>query len=161
MKAWFGLVTAILQTLFIKVVPGQSFLGLCLCRLRRVFSFCKKFPGCERTVQQHLYAVVCMWPPAEHRLCSEFTFCFHEVQTWHLTRQNVTTDSTIRNKSSSFTVCVCVRVCLLLQRSGEAVPVGGRVHPSLVARVVCRPPPKRIVRAQWLWGRAFGHRCMC
>lgn len=62
-----------LQTLFIKVVPGQSFLRLCLCCLRRVF-FCKKyraeFRGCERTVQ-HLYAVVCMWP-AKHRLCSGY-----------------------------------------------------------------------------------------
>lgn len=117
-----------------------------MCCLRRVF-FCKKyraeFRGCERTVQ-HLYAVVCMWP-AKHRLCSEVMFCFHEVQTWHLTRQNVTTDSTIQNKSSSFTVCVCacVCVCLLLQRSGEAVPMGGRAHPSWWH---WWSPPKRIVR---------------
>lgn len=158
MKAWFGLVTAILQTLFIKVVPGQSFLGLCLCRLRRVFSFCKKFPGCERTVQQHRYAVVCMWP-AKHRLCSEVMFCFHEVQTWHLTRQNVTADSTIGNKSSSFTVCVCVRVPPASEkwRSGSHGWPGA--HPSLVALVVTQP--RNALCAQWLWGRAFGHCCVC
>lgn len=127
--------------------PGRVFLGCVCVAYVEFFFFYKKyraeFRGCERAVQ-HLYAVVCMWP-AKHRLCSEVMFCFHEVQTWHLTRQNVTTDSTIQNKSSSFTVCVCacVCVCLLLQRSGEAVPMGVRAHPS---RWHWWSPPKRIVR---------------
>lgn len=110
---------------------------------------CTGFRGCERTVQ-HCYVVVCMWA-AERRLCGEVTFCFDEVQTWILARQYVTTDLTIRKKSSSFTVCAhcflrgvvwcgwppfsageeATSVCVLLTVAPATVRTGGNSSPHL------------------------------